>query len=152
VLEDMPEVSAAAAAMHLGACHEIALVGRGADRVRQRLIETRPAGTALEFRVRGEQRQIAARAGEDAFALLVVERARARALGAAAAQTVVLRRREDAAPLLVALLDLEWAGHRIVRLAPAPRDERRDGAGCGEQDRASFHHHDSFLPQSCSSR
>src|SRR5437899_11128657 len=90
VFEDMAQMSAAAPAMHLGAWQQQQVVGGGADRVRQRPIEARPAGLAVVFGFRREQRKIAARAGKRALALLVVERARARGFGAMATQDVVL--------------------------------------------------------------
>src|SRR5262249_43556550 len=105
VLEDMAQMSAAAPAMHLGTWQQQQVVGGGADRVRQRPIEARPAGLAVVFGFRREQRKIAARAGKRAFALLVVERARARGLGAVPTQDVVLRLAEDGSPFAVALLD-----------------------------------------------
>src|SRR4029079_2656826 len=108
VLEDVPEMSAAAAAVHFGARHEERLIDRGADRVRERLPEARPPGAVLKLRLRGEQRQIAARAGKRSLALFLVERARAGTLGAVPAQHVVLRRRELRAPFGVAFLDLEF--------------------------------------------
>src|SRR6202035_4783860 len=82
VVEDVAEMAAAAAAVNFGAQHPEGAVLGLADGVLQRLIEARPAGAALEFRLRGEQRQVAAGAGEDAHAMLLQERARTRALGA----------------------------------------------------------------------
>src|SRR5207237_6824861 len=110
----MPEMPAAAAAMHLGTAHEQGLVDRSADSIRERLPEARPAGAALIFRVRGEQRQVAAGASEDAFALFGVERTAAGTLGAMLAQHVILRRREQAAPFFVTLFDLEFCGRRGI--------------------------------------
>src|SRR6266481_2357654 len=91
VLEDMAQMSAAAPAMHLGAWQQQQVVGGGADRVRQRPIEARPAGLAVVFGFRREQPKIAARADKRALALLVVERARAWGFGAVPPQHVVLR-------------------------------------------------------------
>src|SRR5262249_14335339 len=62
------------------------------------------------FGLRREQRKVAARAGERALALLVVERARAWGLGTVPPQHVVLRLGEDGSPLAVALLYFEAAG------------------------------------------
>src|SRR2546423_10076647 len=76
VVEDVPEVAAAAAAVNFGPQHAEGPVLGFADRVVQRLIEARPAGAALELGLRGEQRQVATGAGEDAFAMLVEKRAR----------------------------------------------------------------------------
>src|SRR3954469_13240670 len=53
VVENMPEMAAAAAAMHFGPQHPVGAVFGLADSILQRLIETRPAGAALEFRLRG---------------------------------------------------------------------------------------------------
>src|SRR4051794_20214388 len=148
IVEYVPEMSAAAAAMHRGSLHEERVVSGGADRVRQRLPETRPAGSALVLGVRREQRQVAARAGERTLALFLVERARAGAFRALPAQHVVLRRRETAAPLLVALADFETlTGRGIARGAEAHRRVNRNGARGTQDDLAPRHHHDcSFLP------
>src|SRR5215510_6135415 len=77
VLEDMAQMSAAAPAVHLGAWQQQQAVDGGADGVRQRPIEARPAGLAVVFGLRGEHRKITTRADKRALALLVVERARA---------------------------------------------------------------------------
>src|SRR5215472_12530629 len=73
VLEHVPEMAPAAAAMHLVAYHEVGGVARGGDRVLERLPEARPAGVAVELGRGGEQRQVAARARKGPGALLVVE-------------------------------------------------------------------------------
>src|ERR1700736_2785272 len=86
VVEDVAEMAAAAAAMYFGAQHAEGAVLGLADRVLQRLIEARPAGAAFELGVRGEQRQVAAGAGEDALAMLLQKRARTRSLRALLAQ------------------------------------------------------------------
>src|SRR5437763_4218607 len=103
----MPEVAAAAAAMHLGAGHEKAAVGVGLDRILERGKEARPSRAAVEFRAGVEQRLAASGAVINSGAVLLVERARPGALGAMLAQHPVLLGRQLAAPLLVALLDLE---------------------------------------------
>ena len=120
----MAEMAAAAAAMHLGARHEERPVGRGADRIRQRLPEARPAGAAVVFGVGREQRQVAARAGEVPlrFSWLsgLVPAARCRACAARRIAPGVSRR----APLLVALLDLEFRRRRrVARRAPVASRE-----------------------------
>src|SRR3954471_22394678 len=107
VLEHVTEVAAAAAAVHLGADHAVAAVGRGLDRARNRIVEARPAGAALELLLRCEQLLPAAHAGERAGALLVIERAAAGTLGAVAAQDIVLLGGEELAPLLVGVGDRE---------------------------------------------
>src|SRR5271169_3763601 len=52
IVEDVTEMAAAAAAMNLGAQHAEGAVLGCADGVLQRLVKTRPAGAALEFRLR----------------------------------------------------------------------------------------------------
>src|SRR5204862_227780 len=56
--------------------------GLGQDRTGYRRIEARPAGAALELGVRREERQVAAGADEAPLAVLLVERAGPRVLGA----------------------------------------------------------------------
>src|SRR5271165_4879659 len=46
ILEHMAEMTAAAAAMHLGADHSVASVARSLDRAGERIVEARPAGAA----------------------------------------------------------------------------------------------------------
>src|SRR4029077_9227742 len=101
-------MAAAAAAIHLGALHAPAAVGGGVDRARLRIVEARPAGAALEFLIRGEQRLAAAGAIERAGALLVIERAAARPFGAVLAHDVELLGREQLLPLRLGV------GHGIV--------------------------------------
>src|SRR3954454_969173 len=110
IIEDMAEMAATAAAMHLGPRHAEGAVLGLAERVFQRLIEARPAGAAFEFGVGRKQRQVAAGAGEDALAMLLEQRARARPLGAFLAQDLILLRRELGTPFGVGLLDLELLG------------------------------------------
>ena len=76
IVEDVAEMAAAAAAMNFGAQHPEGAVFGLADGVLERLVEARPAGAALKFGLRGEQRQVAAGAGEDALAMLLEQRAR----------------------------------------------------------------------------
>src|SRR5262249_12360350 len=97
--------AAAPAAMHLGAHHAIAAIARGFDRALNRIVEARPAGTALELLLRHEQRLAAPGAGERAETFLVVERAAAGRFGPVPAQHLVLLGREQTAPLLVRMGD-----------------------------------------------
>ena len=115
VVEDVAEMAAAAAAMHFGAQHAEGAVLGLADRVFERLVEARPAGAALEFRLGGEQRQVAAGAGEDALAMLLEQRAGARPLGALLAQDLILLRRQLRAPFGVGLFDLEFLARPLRR-------------------------------------
>src|SRR5918995_4216066 len=71
--KDMPEMAAATTAMHLCARHaEAAIFGRF-HRPRLRIVETRPAGAALEFLFRCEQRLPATGTIKRAGALLVIQ-------------------------------------------------------------------------------
>src|ERR1700692_2334838 len=56
IVEDMPEGTAAPAAMHLGANHTETLVCGRLDRPLDGVVEARPAGAALELLFRHEQR------------------------------------------------------------------------------------------------
>src|SRR5260370_40813737 len=78
IVEDVTEMAAAAAAVNFGPQYPESPVFGLADGVVERLVKTRPAGAALEFRLRGEQRQGAARTSEDAPSGLPEQMARAR--------------------------------------------------------------------------
>src|SRR3954452_7553632 len=67
VFEHVTEMTAAAAAMHLGAQHAVGAVLGLAQRIVERLVEARPSGAALELRVGREQWQVAAGTGKDAL-------------------------------------------------------------------------------------
>src|SRR5271154_6479501 len=82
VVEDVTEMSATTTAVNFGPQHPERPVFGLAHGVIERLVETRPAGAAFEFRLRGEQRQITTGAGKDALAMLLQQRARSRSLGA----------------------------------------------------------------------
>src|SRR5882724_3650751 len=131
VVEDVAEMAAAAAAVNFGAQHAEGAVLGLADGIVDRLIETRPAGPALEFRLRGEQWQVAAGAGEDALAVLFQKRARARALGAFLAQDVILLRRQLRAPFSVGLFDLEFLCGLRGRCAQPAEGSKAKQAGDG---------------------
>src|ERR1700722_6406066 len=140
VVEDVAEMAAAAAAVNFGAQHPEGAVLSLADGVLQRLIEARPAGAALEFRLRGEQRQVAAGTGEDALAMLFQERARTRALGAFLAQDLILLRRQLRTPLGVGLFDLElFRGLCRGSAQPAEGGQPEQTCGSGEQNTAVNH-------------
>src|SRR5947209_19143601 len=128
-------MAAASAAMHLGAQHSKCAVRGGADRVVQRLVETRPPGTAFELGVGREQRQVAACTGKDALAMFLQQRTRSRALGALLAQDLVLLRRELCTLLRVGLLALEFLGGlRRRRPEPAKCCKAKKAGQRGEQD------------------
>src|SRR6185295_17029199 len=73
VVEDMPEMTAATPAMHLGARQQQHVVGTPPQRVRERPVKARPAGAAVIFRLRREQGQRAGSARKGALALFAVE-------------------------------------------------------------------------------
>ncbi len=75
VVEDVPHMSAAAAAVHFRARHSERRVLGFANGIVQRLPEARPAGAALIFGIRGEQRQVATGACKDALAFFFQQRA-----------------------------------------------------------------------------
>src|SRR3954447_19464397 len=131
---------ATAAAMNLGAQHPEGAVLGLAQRVVQRLVEARPAGPALEFGFRGEQRQVAACAGEDALAVLFQQRARARALSAFLAQDFILLRRQLRAPFGVGLFDLEFFGGLRRRGAQPAEGSKAEQAGDGCKQDATVDH------------
>jgi hypothetical protein len=91
-IEDVPQMAAAIGAMKFRAHHAVAAVGGGFHRPRLGVPEAGPAGAAVEFGMGIEQFGAAAGALELAGALFLVQRAGARALGAAFAQHAVLFR------------------------------------------------------------
>src|SRR6478752_5254445 len=98
-------MAAAIGAMHFGADHAELAVVAGLDRAFQRLVEARPARTALELLAGFEQLLAAAGAGEGAGALRAM-----------AAQDLVLLRRQPRAPLCIGQLEREGLV-RLLRLA-----------------------------------
>src|SRR5262245_47278698 len=74
IVEDVAEMAAAAAAVHLGPRHAEGAVGVGADGIVERLVEARPTGAALELGLGGKQRQVTAGAGEGTLAVLLEQR------------------------------------------------------------------------------
>src|SRR5579863_5324300 len=90
IVENMAQMPAATAAMHLGANHEKAAVARRFDRAVERRREARPAGAAVEFGAGVEQLLTAAGAMIDPGTVLLVERAGSGALGAVLAQDAIL--------------------------------------------------------------
>ena len=80
VAEHVAEMTATASAMHLFPEQAERPVLAELNAALDGLIETRPAGAGLEFRLRSKDREIATGAVERAHALLFVERARPRTL------------------------------------------------------------------------
>jgi len=118
----MAEMTAAAAAMGLGADHEMAAVDRRFDRSRLGVIEARPAGAALEFLLRLEQSLAAAGAVERTRTLLEIEGAAAGPLGSMLAHDVILLGRQNLAPFLLRVRDGVLLGSRraVHGLPPVP--------------------------------
>src|SRR3954468_10421177 len=105
IREDVTEMAAAVGTMHLGALHAIGTVDGLLHRARLRVVEARPAGAALELGLGHEQLLPAARAGEGAGALLEVQRAASRPLGAVLAHDVELLGRQNLAPFGLGMRD-----------------------------------------------
>jgi hypothetical protein len=98
VVEDVAEMSAARRTHDLGSNHPVARVGLGDHAVeRRRLVEAGPTASRLELRVRAEQLRAASRAAIDPGSARPSRR-RERALGALAAEDLVLLRRESRPP------------------------------------------------------
>src|SRR5439155_14684289 len=111
VVEHVPLVALAARAMVFGARQDQPEVGLALDAPGNHREEARPSRAALVLHVGGEERQIAACAGEITLAFLVVERARARALGRLVAQHRVRLGLQALAPLVVGAFSLvDFAG------------------------------------------
>jgi len=102
IVEDVAEMAAAAAAMHLGSGRKKAAVGFGVNRLIERRPEARPTRPAVEFGIRGEERLAATGTVVDAGAVLFVERARPGAFGPVLPQHPVLRGCQLLPPLILA--------------------------------------------------
>src|SRR3954463_12338505 len=102
VLEDVPEMSAAAAAMHLDPLHPVARIAIRSHRARiPRPREARPAAAALELFLGAEELRSAARAEIPSRLVVVPQGAGEGALGAFLPQDPVLLGRQLAAPFFV---------------------------------------------------
>src|SRR3569833_2382685 len=119
--------------MHFDPTHEVAVVFRCAHRAFDRLEEARPACAAIELRAGLEQRLIARRAFEGAFAIFLIERARARALRAVLAQHTELIGRQLALPLVVRLLDCIVRGWMLLHKRATDLSWEQAGAACSRQ-------------------
>src|SRR5579872_5602620 len=98
VVEDVAQMPAAAAAMHLRARVDQLEIARRRDRSLDRREEARPPGAAVEFGLGAIELQRAGRAREDALAVLVIERAREGPLRAVLAEDPILLGRQFLAP------------------------------------------------------
>src|SRR3954466_5261894 len=104
VVEKMAVVAAAAGAVVLGARVDQVEVLLHLEGARDAGEEARPAGARIELHLRGEHGQRASGAHENAGALLAVERAGARALGAFLAQYFERLGRQALAPFVLGKL------------------------------------------------
>src|SRR5690606_25231953 len=107
VVEDVAEVSAAIGAVDFLARIAELVVGRGADRTRERTVEAGPAGAAVELGRARIEIVAASGADEGALALFAIERRAERALGMLLAQHGVAFRRQPALPFCVGERHLE---------------------------------------------
>src|SRR4051812_24931984 len=107
-------MAAAGRAMDLGALHPEAVVRRGFDAARDRFVEARPAGAALELAERLEQSRAAAGAGELARPLFGQQGAASGVLRPVLAHDVILLGRQELAPFGVASRDGIGLVHRSV--------------------------------------
>src|SRR5262245_36282666 len=93
--EDVPQMAAAAPAMHFGALHEMAAVGLRLDGVaRHRGVEARPAGAGVELGVRIEERRATPGAHIGSRVVRVPKGSGEGTLGPLLAEHVVLQRRQ----------------------------------------------------------
>src|SRR5262245_34850008 len=129
IVEHVPEMPAATAAMHFLPDHA-EVVGAGLHCAVDRSVEARPARSRVELGLGGKQRQIAARASEGAFAVLVVERAGEGTLCVLLTQHGVLLRREQLPPFLRSMGDLERLGGGVRAAAP-PQAGKAGGSANG---------------------
>ena len=112
----MAQMAAAAAAMHFRPGHAVASILAVLDGAFEGIVKTRPAGAALEFLFRHEERLSAAGAHEGAGAFFIVEGAASRGLRAMRAHHSILFRREKAPPFFIGMGDfkrLAWHDHNL---------------------------------------
>src|SRR6185437_9878258 len=117
VVENVAVMPAAFRAVIFGARHDELAIGLGREDAGNRREKAWPAGAAFELHRGGEKWQRAPGAGEHARAVLVVERARERALGSLVAQDAIRRRIERLPPFGIGPDDRRGVGgdFRILR-------------------------------------
>src|SRR4029079_5263967 len=102
---------------------------------------------AFEFGLRRKQRQVTTGAGEGTLSLFLVERTRARPLGAVLAQDVELGRRQALAPLVIGQrLEVGWR-HGLRNCVSAFGGKHQKSSGPREKKLSAIEHRD----PSCSS-
>src|SRR4051812_21774828 len=147
VLEDVAEVAATATAVYSRAGHAEGFVLGGADGVLDRRPETRPAGPAVVFGIRGKQVERTAGAGERALALLMQQRTGERALSPGPAQDCELIGGQQLAPLVLAACQLESL-RCARRRGRTPPGQRHDEAACPRSHQRASAQHRAF-PRQC---
>jgi len=147
VIENVTEMPATAMAMHFGAQREKGTVLACANGIGQRLKETRPAGAAVKLGGGCIKRQITGGAGKGAVAMLVIQRACERTLGAMVAQHIILFARELLAPFGLCLCDFECLVLRCFGFGAIARHEPGSGedAAKGRSGQKSTSRHHVFL-------
>jgi len=103
VRKDMAQMTAAAAATHLGPRHAMASIPGVLDRAFEGIVKTRPAGAALEFFGGSEERLSASRANKYARPLFMIEGAASRCLRAMRTHHSILFWREKAPPFFIGM-------------------------------------------------
>src|SRR5262249_37416791 len=107
ILENMTEMSAAAATVNLRSRHPKSPIGPGGDPIGKGLPKAGPPGVALELGLRRKQRQIAAGTSECSGALLFIERAGVRPLRSLLSQHGILLARQEFPPFGVRVCHFE---------------------------------------------
>src|SRR6185436_1794514 len=125
ILEHVSLVSSAAGTVVFGSHHEELAISLRLHDAGKAGVETWPAGTAVEFHVRGKQRLATAGTHISTLAFFIVQRVGEGPLGTLVAQDLVLIRVQYGAPLGVRAIDLV---HRL-----AASDERHLGGHDGEK-------------------
>src|SRR5690606_31405855 len=111
IVEDVAQMSAAAAAMAFGADHEQRGIHGGADGAGEGFPEAGPARAAVIFGFGGIELLPAPGAGIDAGLVELVERGGEGVLGAVLAQDMILLGRQAGPPLFRRQLDFERPCH-----------------------------------------
>src|ERR1019366_7130275 len=115
VWKDVPQMAAAAAAMHFGPRHAMASTPGAPGGAIEGIVKTRPAGAAIEFLGRDKKPLAASGADKDAGTLFVIEGATARRFGSMRAHHPVLFRREKAPTLFLRMGDFKhFAWHDLL--------------------------------------
>src|SRR5262249_53731970 len=111
VIKHVPKMAAATAADNFVTDHAVAAIGCCLDRAGQRIVEARPAGSALEFHFLDEPRLIAGNAAERPGTLLIQQCATSGHLCCLLAHDRVLLRGQYLAPFRFGVCDRILSGH-----------------------------------------